>query len=98
MIVLVLVFMRMRMSMIVGMRVHEVPMAMGVLVAVHVIVRVLVGMHVAVPGRMIVIVRHGRFPLVFSGETPVGRPRNDETMLRAGVASLRTSRRRLVRR
>lgn len=55
---LVLMFVRVRMSMLVRMRMPQIAVLVRMLVGVHVIVRMLVHVHVAVLLRMLMIVRH----------------------------------------
>lgn len=55
---LVLMFVRVSMSMLVRMRMHQIAVLVRMLVGMHVIVRMLVHVHVAVLLRMVVIVRH----------------------------------------
>ncbi len=88
--VLVLMFVRVCMGMIVRMRVHQVPVPMRVLVGVDVIVRVLVGMHVAVLSRMVVIVRHDQSSLVGSLQHAPHRRRLSHEI----TSTLRTARSR----
>ena len=63
---LVLMFVRVRMGVIVRMRMHQIAVLMRVLVGMHVLVRVLMNMHVAVLLWMVVIVRHDQSSLASS--------------------------------
>ncbi len=87
---LMLMFVRVCMSVIVRMRMHQIAVLMRVLVGVHVIVCVLVNMHVAVLFRMVVIVRHDQSSLVGSLRcASIKRRLADETTLTLRTAMSR---------